>query len=252
MDKLLGYNTPYHSIAMNAIGLITIVLSLFLLNGTGWLIAGVMFILFQGVGISVTYHRYYAHNSFKFKHEWMRKLFTLFGLMAGQSNPVSWAAVHKAHHKSTDTHEDPHSPVHGLVRAFLWMLWYPHDIRTAARLARDPFNLFLYKYGAIVMVAYWVVLYLLGDWWLVISAGFLPTGLSLLCTNSANYFLHLYGYKSYDTVSQDKNWWVFAILFFGEGWHNNHHHKPNEYSFQHQWWEIDPGAWVIRRIKDAD
>ena len=45
-----------------------------------------------------------------------------------------------------------------------------------------------------------------------------------------------------------RNLWWMALLFWGEGWHNNHHARPREWNFRMKWWEFDIGAQVIRAI----
>jgi stearoyl-CoA desaturase (delta-9 desaturase) len=35
----------------------------------------------------------------------------------------------------------------------------------------------------------------------------------------------------------------------GEGWHNNHHANPGNYSNKERWWEFDPSGIIIALIK---
>ena len=49
-------------------------------------------------------------------------------------------------------------------------------------------------------------------------------------------------------------WWC-SLLFWGEGWHNNHHANPRAWSYREKWWEWDTGAavvWVILRLSRRD
>ena len=41
------------------------------------------------------------------------------------------------------------------------------------------------------------------------------------------------------TGDDSRNNWLLALLTFGEGWHNNHHHYPTATRQGFYWWEID-------------
>jgi stearoyl-CoA desaturase (delta-9 desaturase) len=199
--------------------------------------------MFQCFGTVVTYHRYYSHKSFEFKHPALKWLFTYFGLMAGQGSPLIWSAVHKAHHKFTDTEKDPHSPVHGLWRAFVCMDFESYDLRTVATMARQKIQLAFHQYYILILVGSWALFVLIG-----LPEAIAATGLSILGSNMANYLAHKVGYTSFETSSDDKNSWIVALFFFGDGWHNNHHAKPTSYTTKVKWWEFDTAALVIKLV----
>ncbi len=78
-----------------------------------------LFLSFQLVtmlGVSMGYHRYLSHKSYKPK-KWFEYLIVVLGLPAG--TPVQWAGNHRAHHMFTDQPRDPHSPH---MKGF----WYAH------------------------------------------------------------------------------------------------------------------------------
>ena len=80
----------------------------------GWFLAG--------LGITIGYHRLFAHKSFKAKpvFEW---IIMLFGSMALQNTIVKWCSDHRTHHKSLDTDEDPYSIKKGFFHAHIgWIL----------------------------------------------------------------------------------------------------------------------------------
>ena len=98
------------------------------------------------VGIEIGYHRLLAHRSFEVVRP-LRALFLIAGSMAGQGSALLWSAVHRVHHATTDTPEDPHSPViarpgirpglHAFLWAqFLWFLDYPVTVRFGRFLER--------------------------------------------------------------------------------------------------------------------
>jgi stearoyl-CoA desaturase (delta-9 desaturase) len=58
-----------------------------------------------------------------------------------------------------------------------------------------------------------------------------------------------FGVKAGKGNDASHNVWWWALLTFGEGWHNNHHLHPGDYRIGRKWWEIDLGAYVIKLIK---
>ena len=60
-------------------------------------------------GLSIGYHRYFSHQTFKVSYTW-EIIFLICGYMCGARSPITWAAVHRLHHEYSDTKKDPHSP----------------------------------------------------------------------------------------------------------------------------------------------
>jgi stearoyl-CoA desaturase (delta-9 desaturase) len=58
-------------------------------------------------------------------------------------------------------------------------------------------------------------------------------------TVSINSVAHVWGRRRYATADNSRNNALLALLTFGEGWHNNHHHYPNTVRQGFFWWEID-------------
>src|SRR5258708_30064042 len=92
--------------------------------------------------ITVGFHRYLAHRSFRTSRAF-QFILALLGTAAMQNGPLWWASWHRRHHRCSDTPEDTHSPVHGGV-------WHAHigwflsgggdhpDFSTVPALARYP------------------------------------------------------------------------------------------------------------------
>ena len=62
------------------------------------------------LGISIGYHRYFTHRSFK-THQVLEYVMLMLGMICGGRSVLTWAAVHRMHHANSDTEEDPHSPI---------------------------------------------------------------------------------------------------------------------------------------------
>ena len=80
----------------------------------GWLgwtdvaIAAVCYVT-AGLGITVGFHRYLTHGSFKAKR-WLRITLAIAGSTAVQGEVIQWVADHRRHHAYSDLEGDPHSP----------------------------------------------------------------------------------------------------------------------------------------------
>ena len=48
------------------------------------------------------------------------------------------------------------------------------------------------------------------------------------------------GYRNFDTADDSRNNRVIAAILLGEGWHNNHHHRPRAARHGTSWTEPDP------------
>ena len=48
------------------------------------------------------------------------------------------------------------------------------------------------------------------------------------------------------TAFYHRNNFVMALLTFGEGWHNNHHHYPVAVRQGFYWWEVDIAYYILK------
>jgi len=186
--------------------------------------------------------------------------------------PREWAAVHRKHHASTDTSDDPHSPkVLGFWRVQLGNVGlYKRaaadevNIRKYARdIPRDRLDALFFDHavwgltvGITILV---VVLWGLG---FGLTAGFLAAGVHagtyLALAGAINAVGHTFGKQPYP--NSGTNLQSVALLTGGEGLHNNHHAAPTSARFALKRWQIDPGWWCVRvlswfrlvRIRHAD
>jgi stearoyl-CoA desaturase (delta-9 desaturase) len=61
-----------------------------------------------------------------------------------------------------------------------------------------------------------------------------------------NSLAHIWGSQRYATGDQSRNNALLAWVTFGEGWHNNHHHRPSSARHGFAWWEVDVTYYVLR------
>jgi stearoyl-CoA desaturase (delta-9 desaturase) len=120
-------------------------------------------------------------------------------------------------------------------------------------LIKDPYHRFLHKYYYALLIAYSLILFLIGGWYLMIFFHWAPVVVSAIMSNIVNYAGHKEswwgGYRNYKLSDRSSNNWVWALPSWGEGWHNNHHRFPKNYTTKVKWWEFDISGLIIKIIK---
>ena len=85
------------------------------------------------IGVTLGYHRYFTHRSFRASRPLIIAL-GIAALLSAQGKLKHWVATHRLHHRYTDSNYDPHSPFeideHGngtatvTLRSFFWSHWF--------------------------------------------------------------------------------------------------------------------------------
>jgi stearoyl-CoA desaturase (delta-9 desaturase) len=215
----------------------------------------------SSLGISVGYHRYFTHGSFKCP-EWVKYMLAAMGALAGEGTLAEWVRNHRQHHAYTEKDGDPHSPWRyrqplGFVWAHLgWLLWEtvpPKDYHPI-ELVRDRAVIrWQERWYWSMVVAGFVVPLLLWGWSGLVWVGFVRTLAHLHVTWCVNSVCHLWGTRPWAlngapwTNDQSRNNAMVALFTSGEGWHGNHHVKQNAADLgRDHWW--DPGWWFISSL----
>ena len=68
----------------------------------------VFYIFATGLGITVGYHRLFAHRTFK-TNNFVKFCLLFFGAATFQMSALTWCSQHRAHHTHVDTEQDPYS-----------------------------------------------------------------------------------------------------------------------------------------------
>ncbi|HZP65875.1 MAG TPA: acyl-CoA desaturase [Rudaea sp.] len=235
--------------------------------GASWLALGVAAFLYAVRMFALTgfYHRYFSHKAFKTSRP-VQFLFALIGASCVQRGPLWWAAHHRHHHRHADTAQDLHSP---LTRGFLWshMGWFltPRGFRTdweaIPDLRRCPELRWLDRFDVAVPVALATALFFAGRWLehthpafgtngpqLLVWGFFVSTVALFHATVTINSLAHRFGSRRFETNDNSRNNWLLAVITFGEGWHNNHHHFPGAARQGFRWWEVDFTYYALRAL----
>lgn len=212
--------------------------------GVGWsvtwaAVAILAYVLMGGCGITATFHRYYSHRSFEFRHPAIKVAFTLFGTLAASGSALAWASVHRLHHKHSDTEKDPHSPDHDPIGT----LSLNYKVKSIGSwhggrdLISDSIVRFTHRYYLAIVLSYIFALFLVS----IEAVYFLfvvPSLTVLVVSALTNYLQHK------DEHPRNVPW--LALFNFGEAWHVAHHESPKSPSNSRAWFQIDPAAWIIK------
>lgn len=213
-----------------------------------WIItAGVYTVI--AISLTVTYHRYLAHRGFEFRSDLVRRICTaICTIGSGFSSPVVWVAIHREHHRFSDTPNDPHqgSRIQNLVKLHFTSMFIAPKIKYSADMLRDSWYVFLHDHYFKLHIIWASILAIINPA-LVIAAYLVPLCLLWHAGNLVNSISHYWGYRNHATSDNSKNNWIVALVFFGE-WHNNHHNSPRSAKHGEKWWEIDIAYWVIRLL----
>jgi stearoyl-CoA desaturase (delta-9 desaturase) len=217
--------------------------------GISWtdIALAISFYFVTGLGITVGFHRYFTHSSFKANRP-LKIALAIAGSMAIEGPVIRWVADHRRHHAYSDKDGDPHSPwrygetvpalLKGLGFAHVgWMFDLEHTNRGrfTPDLMRDRDLAWVDR-----LFPVWVTVSLLGPAllgglitmsWLGAVTAFFWASLVRICflhhvTWSINSICHAIGERPFAARDKSANFWPLAIFSFGESWHNMHHADP--------------------------
>jgi stearoyl-CoA desaturase (delta-9 desaturase) len=197
-----------------------------------------------GLGVTLGYHRYFTHGSFKANRS-VKIALGLMGSLALEGSLDQWVADHRKHHKFSDEVGDPHSPWrYGTTkRAVARGLWYAHigwlldDSNTpiekyAPDIAADKDLRMMSRFFPAIVATTLLLPALLGglitwSWMGAVTAffwaGLVRIGLLHHTTWSINSICHVFGNRPFTSRDRASNVSWLALPSFGESWHNFHH-----------------------------
>lgn len=188
------------------------------------------------LGITMGYHRYYSHKSYKCPKV-IEYILLFFAHIMVVGPAITWAANHREHHMYADTPKDPHSPHYrGIWLAYFGQVLININFKFARDLLRSKLHRNQVKYywhGIIV----WAVLLLMIDPMAILYAWLAPAGAAKLIGSLVFTFSHRGKEAHSDT-------WV-GLITLGEGFHKSHHDNGNK---QVLWHKYDLGGQLIRLI----
>lgn len=200
---------------------------------------------------TVFLHRGAAHKAVRF-HPGVRLGFRSVIWLTTGIKPREWVAVHRFHHATTDTEDDPHSPMYlgfwkvqlGNAALYRKALADGSLVEKYARdLAPDRLDRTLFDRGFLGLSIGIGALILTLGWQAGLLAAVIHTGLYLLLNAAINAIGHSFGRRPYPNSATNNQW--LALLTSGEGLHNNHHAAPTSAKLALDRGQIDPGWWLV-------
>ncbi len=183
-------------------------------------VIGVCSAILTAVITEIYCHRCLAHRAFRV-HPALASLLDTYFRVIVWTDPESWAAVHRLHHRYADTPLDPHSPLQR--RPLTILVGSPYLFAVARRrlAAGTPPGRGVVALRVLVPTFFFVAFGLVQG--LTMLAVHLVCYLGIM--GSVNSVGHLYGRKPHpDFPGYDMAW--LAVPLLGHGYHNSHHAHP--------------------------
>ncbi len=242
-------------------------------GGVGEVDLALLGVLYLGtaIGVEIGFHRFFTHRSFE-TGPVLKVILAVLGSMAAQGPLITWVAVHRRHHVSSDEDGDPHSPRPSGDGPLAWLrgLWHAHVgwmflyqipltdlLRHAPDLVRDRT---LYRIHRAYFV--WPLLGLAipaavgglsagsvsGAVSGLIWGGFVRIFLVHHSTWIVNSVCHAIGSRPFEGVGASTNNAWLALPTWGASWHNNHHAYPRAACNSVRWWQVDLFGYLIHAL----
>lgn len=188
-------------------------------------------IIYVGLCGTLFFHRTVSHKNAI--HPVAEKILLTLSWLGCVSSALAWAAVHRKHHRFSDTLKDPHSPILiGKFKTYWQMTNNDTDvIRYVPDLLKKPWYVFQHKNYFTVFFSIHILGLLFLSWYLYWALLVVPAFLMWFGGSMINLFCH--------DKNGPRNVVVLGLLNCGEGWHKNHHDQPGNSSFRH--WSDWPG-----------
>ncbi|QOY62950.1 fatty acid desaturase [Lysobacter sp. H21R4] len=208
--------------------------------------------------VTLYLHRSMTHRGVEF-HPVINHFFRFWTWLTTSMITREWVAIHRKHHATCETEEDPHSPVTKGIGNVFWRgvelyrearsdrasiekygkgcpddwierhVYTPHATLGPTLLLFINFGLF-----GFAGVAVWAIQML----WIPFWAAGVVNGIG-----------HWWGYRNFETTDKATNITPWAFWIGGEELHNNHHAFPSSAKFALRKFEFDIGWTVIQALQ---
>jgi len=214
----------------------------------GWLVVG--------IGAAICLHRYAAHRSFEPKNCVIKFLLMLFGTICTLGSTVTWVSGHRMHHAMSDEPGDPHNPTNNTwMRIKAWFYYFPkiNALHYAPKdLLKDKMHWWFHRNYFFVLAGYVALLGLVDPvvlgYFYCVSMLYVLTGMSWATVLAHVPSTSMGGYRLYNSDDLTYNSKFWALLFWGEGYHNTHHANPRMHCLEMIPGDFDLAGRVIKYL----
>lgn len=213
-------------------------LSVIYLPSLYWLIPAFLIYITIALTVTVGYHRLFTHNSFECSKFW-HWFFGTVGCISLNAAPVHWSSVHIAHHKHSDTPEDPYDS------NFKHFLRFKDRDNVRAtknelRMMRDQMHVFFVNHSLSLSIAAGFITALLGlEYFLYFYA--LPITTYLVTSGLHTIFAHGNSIPEGERTAARNLWLLEFIIPMGGEWiHKEHHDRPglNDWNTKRRYFDL--------------
>lgn len=210
--------------------------------------------IFTGLGITMGYHRLYAHKSYTPSNSIVEGIIIFMGTLVTQGTILQWAFDHRRHHAYVDTNKDPYDIKKGFWHAhWFWMFKNKDTVKfkEVPDLAKNKMVMFQHQYFGLLTLTANLTLFLifgyitndyLGSFLIIWMLRVVLLHEATWCINS---LAHYYGSKHYMREVSAVDNWIVSLFTLGEGYHNYHHAFAADYRNGIEWYNFDPSKWAI-------
>ena len=201
--------------------------------------------LVLAMSVTMFAHRAWAHKSWT-PNRYVNILGLLLFTISFVGASIGWVAVHREHHKHTDTDKDPHSPYYNsrMKIQFLSSL-IKFKIEYAIDLIRSQEHLWFARNYWNINILLFLVLFLTSP--ALLSFWIACLGICVFRMHTVNSLAHKTPLSN-QTGSSNSFWLILVHLHNGEALHRNHHADPKSYRFSKHWYQVDPPAAIIELL----
>ena len=208
--------------------------------------------------VTLYLHRSQAHRAVQFHpvvaHFMRFWLWLTTGMVTRQ-----WVAIHRKHHRYSDSNGDPHSPhVYGIWRVLFGGALLYHEASKDRKMVdsygvgcpNDWVERNVYSAHSRLGIG---ILLLLDLWWFG-WLGALVWGIQMIwipfwAAGVVNGIGHWWGYRNGESRDLSRNIVPIDFIVGGELLHNNHHLDPGSARLSRRWFEFDIGWMYIRLLE---
>ena len=207
------------------------------------------------MGVTLYLHRHQTHRGIDM-HPALAHFFRLWLWLTTGMITKAWVAIHRKHHATVETEEDPHSPQTQGINRVLWQGaeiyrkeavnkatlekyghgtpddWLEHNVYTK-RSAKGI--LIMLTINILLMGIPGIAIWAIQMMWIPFFAAGVVNGIG-----------HYFGYRNFEVNDASRNIVPWGILIGGEELHNNHHTYGSSAKFSIKWWEFDMGWLYIK------
>ncbi len=207
--------------------------------------------------VTLYLHRHSAHNSLDL-HPVLSHFFRFWLWLTTSIITKEWTAIHRKHHATCETENDPHSPMIKGIRKVVFEgaelyaeAATPETLeRYGQRTPQDWIERNVYtrhhNMGIVLLAIINLALFgVHGIWIWAVQMMWIPVWAAGVINGIGHYF----GYRNFECLDNARNIVPWAIFIGGEELHNNHHTYPNSSKLSRRWYEVDIGWGYIRMFQ---